>query len=61
MKPASLLAVILLSLIALAHVLRLLLGIELTAGGSPFPMWPSVLAVLVFGGVAWMLWREGRS
>jgi hypothetical protein len=58
MKPAPLIAVILFSLVAIAHALRLVLQIEVTAGGAVVPMWVSVLGVLVPGGVALMLWRE---
>ena len=61
MKPASLIAVILFSLVAIAHLLRLALQIEVTAAGAVVPMWVSVLGVLVPAGIAVMLWREQRG
>ena len=61
MKPASLITAILLSLIAIAHLLRLILQIEVAIGGSVMPMWPSILACIVTVSLAFGLWRESRS
>lgn len=61
MKPASLIAVILFTLVAIAHLLRLVLQIEVTTSGAVVPMWVSVLGVLVPAVVAAMLWREQRG
>lgn len=58
MKPASLAAAILLSLVAIAHLLRLAFGVEMTVGGTVIPMWLSVVGVVVPLGVAILLWRE---
>ncbi len=60
MKPFTALAVVLLALIAFGHLLRVLAGWELVIGAAVVPMWPSVLVLLVFGGLAIMLWREAR-
>ena len=61
MKPASLLAAILLSLIAVGHLLRLVFRIEVVAGGVTIPMWVSVVGVLLFATVAVLLRRETRA
>ncbi len=60
MKPAALVAALILTLVALAHLLRIILGVEVTAGGNPIPMWLSGVAFVLAGGVAIMLWCEGR-
>jgi hypothetical protein len=60
MKPARLLATIVLSLIAFGHLLRLVFHIEAIVGGFIVPMWMSVVACLFMGGLAVMLSRENR-
>ena len=61
MKPAILLATVLLGLVALAHLLRIILRTEVKVGGALVPMWVSVIACVVAGGVAVMLWHERRG
>jgi hypothetical protein len=58
MKPASLLAVLVFALVALAHLARLVLRTEVLVGGAAVPMWTSVLGLLVAAGLAIALWRE---
>ena len=58
MKPAILIAAVLLSLVAVAHLLRVIFGVPFIVGGVTISMWPSGVAVLVAGGVAFALWRE---
>jgi hypothetical protein len=60
MKPAATVATIFLALVAIAHLVRYLLHVDITAGGKAVPMWPSLVAFLFTGGLALMLWREGR-
>ncbi len=60
MRPATLTATVLLALVSLAHLLRLLLRVEVTAAGTSVPMWVSGVAFPVAGAVAFMLWREAR-
>lgn len=60
MKTGSLLGIIVFSLVAIAHLLRLLLGWQATIDGWLAPMWTSVIGVLVPGGIAFMLWKESR-
>ncbi len=57
---ATLSTTILLSLIAIVHVLRILWRVEVTADGTRIPMWVSWVAVLVTGILSLALWREGR-
>ena len=61
MKPAALLAVAVLVLIAVAHLLRLILGLGIVIDGIVIPMWPSLLATAGLGLLAWWLWREQRA
>lgn len=61
MKPASLLAVVVFSLVALSHLLRLALQVEVLVGGAVIPMWVSVVGLLVTALLAIGLWRESRS
>lgn len=60
MKTGSLMATVLLTLIAAAHVVRVVFGVDIVVGGTVVPMWPSVVGTLVTGGVAFLLWRERR-
>ena len=60
LKPFTDMAVVLLSLMALGHLMRVLAGWELIINTTVVPMWPSVLVFLVLGGLAIMLWRESR-
>lgn len=60
MTRPTLIAAVLLTLVAIAHLLRVVLSIDATVGGTPVPMWASVAAVFVAGGVATLLWRDRR-
>jgi hypothetical protein len=43
------------SLIALAHLIRLLTGFEVTLRGNPVPLWTNAIALIVTGALAvWM-------
>lgn len=61
MKPAILLSALLLSLVALAHLLRLVFRVEVIAGGHVVPLWVSVVGFAVPGALATALWRERRA
>jgi hypothetical protein len=61
MKPAALLAAVMLALVALAHLSRLVLRVEIVADGVVIPLWVSVFGFVVPGGIALGLWREGRE
>ena len=60
MKPFTTIAIVIFSLVAVLHVLRLIFGWEAVVNGMVIPMWVSVVGVLIAGGLAVMLWRESR-
>lgn len=61
MKPGSMIAVILFTLVALGHLLRVVLGVHVTVETTAVPMWVSVVGTLVPAVVALKLWREGHQ
>ena len=60
MKPITAIAALLLGIVALAQGLRFALAWPVTINGFSVPTWASAVACLVIGGIAVMLWREGR-
>ena len=58
MKPAALVAVIVLTVVAIAHLLRIVLQVEIVIGGALVPMWASAVAVVVPLVIAVFLWEE---
>ena len=60
-KPASLVAAIVLWLIALAQLFRFLFRAEVTAQGFHIPLWPSAVAFIVLGLLGVWLWRERQE
>lgn len=60
MKPGSLLAGIVFTLVAIAHLLRMVSGTEVVIGGSNIPQWVSVVGVVVPGFITWLLWKESK-
>lgn len=60
MKPIQTIVVVFLSLLALLQLVRVLLGWSVVVNGIAVPMWVSIIAVLVAGGLALLLWREAR-
>ncbi|MGH2349980.1 MAG: hypothetical protein ACRDFT_11020 [bacterium] len=58
MKPFTMIAVVLFSLIALMQLLRLILSWEVTVNGVIVPVWVSGIAFVIAAGLAAMLWRE---
>lgn len=61
MKTGSLLAIIVFTIVALAHLYRLVSGVEVLMGGSTVPQWVSIPGVLVPGLIAFLLWKESKS
>jgi hypothetical protein len=62
-KPAALVTTLFLSLIAVAHLLRIMFQVAIsvsagTAGPWVIPMWASALAFVGPGALALWLWRE---
>jgi hypothetical protein len=61
MKPASLVAAIVLDLVAAAHLVRIVFQVEVIVGGSAVPMWMSGVACVVAGVLSILLFLEARS
>ena len=59
-KPFTTVAVVLFALMAFTHLLRLLLGWEITVNGMVIPEWASWPGLVITAGLGLMLWREGR-
>jgi hypothetical protein len=58
MKPVARIVTLFLALVALAQFLRLVLQVEVVAGGVRIPLWLSALACVFTGALAILLWRE---
>lgn len=61
MKPVSMIVILVFALIALGHLLRVIFQTEVLIGGSVIPMWVSVAAVIVAGGLAAWICQAERS
>lgn len=61
MKAGSLIAFILFVLVAIAHLVRLVLGAEVTVEGNTIPQWVSLVGSIVPALVAFQLWRESKG
>ena len=61
MKPFSVVAALVLGLVALVQLLRLILGWSVVVNGFGIPLWASAVACLVAAGLAVMVWREARQ
>ena len=61
MKPFTLISITFLSLVAAAHLVRALLGIEVRVGAQAIPVWASVAAFLFTGALAGLLSWEQRK
>ncbi len=53
-------ATVLLAVVSLAHLLRVIFGVQVTVADRFIPMWVSEVAFVVAGGMALMLWRSAR-
>lgn len=60
MKTGTLLAIIVFTMVALAHLYRLISGAEILFNGDVIPQWISVVGILVPGLIAWLLWKESK-
>lgn len=61
MKPFTTIGIIVFSIIAFIHLLRLFFGWEVTINGSIVPLWISVPGFLIAAGLALMVWRESHK
>ena len=60
MKPFTTIAIVIFSLMAALHMLRLIFGWEAVINGLVIPIWVSLVGIIIAGGLAVMLWRESR-
>ena len=60
-RTFSLIVGVVFLLIALGHLLRVALGASFVVEGVAIPMWPSVLAVIVMGYLAFEGFRLGSK
>jgi len=58
MKTGSMLAILLFILVAIAHLVRVVNGVDVTVGEWNVPQWVSVVGVIVPAAIAVLLWRE---
>jgi hypothetical protein len=58
MRWASSITTVVLLIISLLHLMRLVLGLEVTVADWSAPMWISYFAVVASLVLAWGLWRE---
>jgi hypothetical protein len=61
MKPSIIVTAIFLLLVSLAHLLRLILQVKVTANTFELPMWASVPAFIVTLVLAIWLWLENKK
>ena len=61
MRTGSLLAFVLLVLVALAHLARLVYSTEITVDGTQIPQWVSVGGLVLTSLIAFLLWRESKT
>lgn len=58
MKPFTTIAALLFALIAVAHILRMILGWEIILDGTIVPAWVSLPGFIIAALLSVMLWRE---
>jgi type VI protein secretion system component VasF len=61
MKPFTVIAIVIFSLMSIVHILRLIYGWEVVINGSQIPVWMSAVAAVVLAVIAYMLWRESSK
>jgi hypothetical protein len=60
MKFGSKLAITVFSLVAFAHLLRVLFTVNVTIENWTVPQWISILGFIGPAIIAWLLWRESK-
>jgi hypothetical protein len=61
MKPFTTVAIFVFSVVSLLQLIRAALAWELTVDGIFIPIWASIIACVVAGILAIMVWREART
>jgi hypothetical protein len=59
-KPFTFVAAVIFGIMALVHLYRLAAPFEVVIGPCHLPQWASIIALVVTGGLSWMLLRESR-
>lgn len=60
MKPFTKIAAVFMGFLCVAHLVRFLGALEVTCAGIRVPVWPSVVAAALLGGLSVMVWKESR-
>lgn len=60
MKLGSKLAIIVFSIVSIAHLLRLVFAVDVTVGDREIQQWISLVGFIVPGIIALLLWRESK-
>jgi len=60
MRHANLTVTVVLAVVSLAHLLRVIFGVQVTVADRFIPTWVSAVACVVAGGLAFMLWKSAR-
>jgi len=58
MKPFTIIAIVVFVLVGLLHVVRYFLGWKVIINTVIIPVWISAPAIVIAGGLAFMVWRE---
>ena len=61
MKPFTVIAIAVFTIVSILHLVRLVLGWEIVIDGLTIPVWISGLGFIAGGALAAMLWRENRA
>ena len=61
MKAGSLLAIIVFTVVALAHLLRIIYATEITVDGTVIPEWISYPGLVFPALIAFLLWKESKA
>jgi membrane protein implicated in regulation of membrane protease activity len=61
MKPATIITIIFLLLVSIAHLLRLIFQVKVTANSADIPLWMSAVACVFTAALAVWLWRENKK
>ncbi|MBI5203635.1 MAG: hypothetical protein HZA11_01825 [Nitrospirae bacterium] len=61
MKPFTKIAIVVFSLVAILHLLRLIFGWEVIVSGFIVPLWLSAIGFIIAAGLAFLLWRENTG
>ena len=59
-RPFTIISILFLGLVSVLQLARVLLGWEVSINGAVIPLWASVVACVVTGGLSVMTWRESH-